>query len=174
MKNRSAVVVVAALLASVALYAQTAPAVWKQYSYPSDGFAISSPVQPTLSSQVKPTDSGNVEMHTYTISLSDNGIVMISVSEVKGLENASAKERLQKAKEGALKAGNAALTTEKAIVLGSYPGLQYEAQTQTFHVRARMYIIKNRLLQLLEISPLSVTFPADAERITTSVRVISQ
>jgi len=171
MRNRSAGVV-AALLAAVAVYAQTAPGVWKQYPYPSDGFAISSPIQPTFSTQTKPTDAGNVEMHTYMIPLNNNSVVMISASEVKGLEKFSPKDRLQKAKLGALKAGNVTLTTEKEITLGPYPGLQYEASNQSLHVRARMYIVKNRLMQLLDISPVSVAFSADAERICTSFKVL--
>lgn len=178
MKHRFArvmagVVVLTGLLAAVPVHAQTAPGVWKQYPYPTDGFAISSPVQPTFSSQPKQTDAGTVELHTYMINLSDSGIVMISASQVKGLETFPAKDRLQKAKMGALQAGNATLTSEKEITLGTYPGLQYEATGQNLHVRARMYIVKNRLFQLLEISPLTVAFPADADRISTSFKVLS-
>jgi len=115
-----------------------------------------------------------VEIHTYMISLGNTGVVMISSSEIKGLENASADDRLQKAKLGALKAGNATLTAEKKIALGSYPGLQYEATGQNqLHVRARMYIVKNRLYQLMEISPLDTPFPEDAERITTSFKLLN-
>jgi len=175
MKNRLAgllVVIASVLFVNASLVAQTAPA-WKQYSYPSDGFAISAPSAPTYSNQVKPTDAGNVEIHTYSIPLGNNGIVMISSSEVRGLEQDSPKTRLQMAKTGALKAGNATLTTEKEIVLGLYQGLQYEATTANLHVRARMYIVKNRLFQLLEISPLNSAFPADAERISSSFKVVN-
>ena len=180
MKHRFARVTVGAviligLVAAVPLHAQTAPGVWKQYSYPNDGFAISSPLQPSFTTQSKPTDAGNVEMHIYTFNLSSNGAVMIIASEIKGLENLSAKERLQKAKQGALAAGNATLTTEKEITLAGYHGLQYEATGQNnLHVRGRMYIVKNKLLQLMEISPLNVAFPADAERVCTSLKLVSQ
>lgn len=180
MKHRFArvmagVVVLIGLVAAVPLDAQTAPGVWKQYSYPNDGFAISSPLQPSFTTQSKPTDAGNVEMHIYTFNLSSNGVVIITASEIKGLENLSAKDRLQKAKQGALTAGNATLTAEKEITLAGYQGLLYEATGQNnLHVRGRMYIVKNRLLQLLEISPLNVAFPADAERICTSLKPVSQ
>ena len=166
-------VVLIGLLSAAPLYAQTAPDVWKQYPYPSDGFAVSSPLQPTFSSQLKQTDAGNVEIHTYAIQLGNNGVVMISSSEVRGLDKESAKARLQMAKAGALKAGNATLTTEKEITLGGYPGLQYEATAQNLHVRARMYIVKDKLYQLMEISPLATSFPAEAERISSSFKLLN-
>ena len=166
-------IVLIGLLAAAPLYTQTAPEVWKQYPYPSDGFAISAPSVPTYSNQVKATDAGNVEIHTYTIPLGSNGVVMISSSQVNGLEKNSPRTRLQMAKEGALKAGDATLTTEKEITVGRYPGLQYEATAQNLHVRARMYIVKNRLFQLLEISPLTTPFPIEAERISTSFKILN-
>ena|SRR5215469_16394487 len=163
-----------ALLAAVLLQAQTTQSAWKSYPYPADGFSISAPSQPSYTSQTQATAAGNVDLHNYIISLGNTGAVIISSSaEVKGLENASADDRLQKAKLGALKAGNATLTAEKKITLGAYPGLQYEATGQNLHVRARMYIVKNRLFQLLEISPLATPFPADAERITSSFKLLN-
>ena len=167
------VMTAAALLAVVPLQAQTAQSAWKYYPYPADGFGVSAPIQPSYTSQTRPTDGGNVDIHTYTIPLGDNGVVMISSSEVRGLDKDSPKTRLQMAKSGALKAGNATLTTEKEITLGPYPGLQYEAtSTQNLHVRARMYIVGNRLYQLLEVFPLESAFSADAERISTSFKVL--
>ena len=165
-------VVLIGLLAAVQLQAQTAQSAWKSYPYPADGFSISAPSQPSYSSQTKATDAGNVNIHTYQVPLGESGVVMISSSEVNGLDKDSPKARLQMAKAGALKAGNATLTTEKEITLGGYPGLQYEATAANLHVRARMYIVKNRLFQLLEISPLTTPFPTDAERISTSFKIL--
>ena len=163
-----------ALLAAVPLPAQTSQNAWKSYPYPADGFSISAPSQPSYRNQPQATDAGNVDLHNYIISLGNTGVVIISSSEVPGLEKAPPADRLQKAKLGALKAGNATLTTEKKIALGPYPGLQYEATGQNqLHVRARMYIVKNRLYQLMEISPLDTPFPEDAERITTSFKLLN-
>jgi hypothetical protein len=178
MKNRLADTLVCglmacALLAAVPLPAQTPQSVWKQYSYASDGFAVSAPSEPKYSSKVNSTDAGNVETHTYSIGLGETGLVIISSSEVKGLEKEAPKARLQKAKEGALKAGNATLKSEKEIALGAYPGLQYEATSAAFQVRARMYIVQNRLIQVLELAPLSIAIPADADRISNSVKLLA-
>lgn len=176
MTNRLAVLsarvtMIAALLTAISMHAQTAPA-WKQYPYPADGFAVFAPIEPVYSNRVQTTDVGNVEIHTYAIKLNENSVVMISSSQVRGLDKESAKDRLQKAKDGALKAGSATLVSEKEITLGSYPGLQYEATSQGLHVRARMYIVKDRLFQLLDICPLSSPFPEDAERITSSFKLV--
>lgn len=159
------------LLAAVPLPAQTAQSAWKYYTYPADGFGISTPTQPTYTSQTRPTDSGNVDFHIYTISLGDTEVTIVS-AEIRGLANASADERLQKTKLGALKAGNLTLTTEKKITLGLYPGLQYEATGENLHVRARIYIVGDGLYQLFEVSPLATPFPADAEQISTSFKIL--
>jgi hypothetical protein len=178
MKNRLADTLVCglmacALLAATPLPAQIRQSIWKGYSYPSDGFAITAPSEPKFATQVKSTDAGNVEVHTYSIVLADSNVVMISSSEVRGLEKEPPKARLQKAKEGALKAGNATLTSEKEIVLGVYPGLQYEATAQDLQVRARMYIVQNKLIQMLEIAPVGVAIPADADRISNSLKLLA-
>jgi hypothetical protein len=158
---------------ATALLAQDTQSTWKQYSYPSDGFAFSAPSQPTFSQRTKPSDSGDLQIHTYSVVLGDSGMVMISSTLIPGLENASPKERLQSAKTGALAAGKAKLTSEHEITLGGYPGLQYEAQTDQLHVRARMYIVKNKLFQLMEIAGLTMPFPPDAERISSSFKFVS-
>lgn len=164
---------IAAALFATSLAAQDTQSTWKQYSYPSDGFAFTAPSQPTLSQQTKQSDSGDLQIHTYSVVLGDSGMVMISSTEIPGLEKASPKERLQSAKLGALEAGKAKLTSEHEIKLGAYPGIQYEAETEKLHVRARMYIVKNKLFQLLEITGITQPFPADAERISTSLKLVS-
>lgn len=170
--NLPVCVLIAAALLSTLLLAQSPSSAWKQYSYPSDGFAFSAPGQPTFSQQTKPTDAGNIDIHTYTVAMGDSGVVMISSSEIKGLARDLPKDRLQKAKLGALQAGNAKLTSEHSITLGGYPGLQFEAEAQNLHVRARMYIVRNKLFQLLEISPIATAFPEDAERICNSFKLV--
>jgi hypothetical protein len=161
------------LLAAAPLPAQNHLSIWKGYSYPSDGFTISAPSEPKFTTQTKSTDAGDVDVHTYSVVLGDSAMVMISSSEVRGLEKDSPKARLQMAKEGALKAGNATLKSEKEIALGAYPGLQYEATAQSFYVLARMFIVENKLIQILELAPVGVAMPPDADRIYASLKLLA-
>ena|SRR5579864_3806144 len=165
------IVVIAAFLAAIPLQAQTGQGPWKEYSYPGDGFSLSSPTEPVFAKQDKPTATGNVEMHNYTIDMGGNSGVMISSAEIAGADTISPKTVLQGAKNGAIQTVNARLTSEKEITLDGNPGLQFEAENDAFHVRARMYIVKARLITVLEIAPQSTAIPADAERLCNSIRL---
>jgi|SRR5215510_11887284 len=171
MTKRSARLLLCLTIAALAvpLLAQSQ---WKLYSFPADGFAVSAPTEPVFSKQNKATAIGNVEMHVYSVPLGKTGLVMISSSPIPK-DNTPVKVRLQNAKEGALQAGKAKLTSEKDIVLGTVPGIQFEAASDQFHVRARVFIVKDKLIQLLEMAPLSAPIPADADRISNSFKLVS-
>src|SRR5579864_2107742 len=176
MKNRFAglmicISVAGALASAIAAHAQAAPGEWKQYSYPSDSFSVSSPTEPVFTRQDKPTATGTVEMHNYTIEMGNNSGVMISSAQISGADTVSPQTLLQGAKNGAIQTVNARLTSEKEITLDGNPGLQFEAENDAFHVRARMYIVKARLITVLEIAPQSTAIPADAERLCNSIRL---
>src|SRR4029077_3638625 len=83
-----------------------------------------------------------------------------------------AKELLQSAKNGAIESTNATLTSEKEIMLDGNPGLEFEAKADTVRVRARIYMVKTRLLTVLARAPLNAPFPAELSRIFDSVKLI--
>lgn len=164
------VFLIAAVVAAAA--AQTAQVEWKQYAYASDGFAVSAPVQPSFSRQDKPTATGNVEMHNYTIELGHNSGVMISSAQLQGQQTASPKAILQKAKDGALAAVNAKLTSEHEIALQGFPGVEFDAANDQFHTRVRMYLVNARLITMMALAPKESGFPAGADRILDSLKLL--
>src|SRR5215510_7374596 len=99
MTNRSAGLLLCLTIATLAVPV-LAQSQWKLYSFPADGFAFSSPIQPAFSKQDKPTAIGTLEMHNYAISLGDTGVVLIS-STAFPKDNTSIKVKLQNAKQGA-------------------------------------------------------------------------
>src|SRR5215471_4789447 len=109
-KNSACLLFCLIIAATLAAAAQAAQNEWKQYPYPSDGFAVSAPAQPEFSKQDKPTQAGNVEVHYYAIDLGGNSGVTISTGQFQGQETASPKMNLQKAKENAT--ANAKVTSE--------------------------------------------------------------
>src|SRR5215813_7058320 len=145
---------------------------WKEYAYNGDGFAVSAPSEPVMTKQEKETPTGNVEVHNYAIELGNNSGVMLSSAEIKGAEGVDPKLLLQNAKTGAVTAMNAKITTEKEITLETNPGVQFEAESENFHVRARMYMIKGKLLTLLAVAPATTAIPANADRIFASLKLL--
>jgi len=177
MRNRSARVFLAVCLSFASLLVAAAPVQspegqWQQYSYAADGFAISAPAQPAFTRQNKDTATGPVEMHNYAIELGNNSGVMISTAQFQGQGNASTKAVLQKAKEGAIAAVNARLTSEHEITLQGVPGLEFEAANDQFHTRVRMYFVNARLITMMAIAPLGTDIPAGAARVFSSFKIL--
>ena len=174
MAQRAACLLVLAIAG--ALFAATPPQdtqnQWKEYSYASDGFAVSAPEQPGFIKQDKPTASGTVEVHNYSIELGNNSGVMISATQYPAQPKDSPKTILQSAKNGAIGAVNAKLISEKEITLNDFPGLEFEAATDDFHMRVRMYLAKTRLITMMAIAPKDSTIPATADRVFSSFKLL--
>ena len=177
MRNRFAHVLVWLFLSSV-LFA--APALqqqnsnskdeWKEYSYESDGFAVSAPAEPVLNKQSQSTAAGNVEVHNYAIELGNNSGVMISSTQFPTAQG-DPKTMVQAAKNGAVNTMNAKITSEKEITLDGNPGVQFDAENANFHVHSRMYVVKGRLLTLLAVAPADGKIPPTADRVFDSFKL---
>jgi len=159
--------------AALAALPQGAQDTWKEYTYAADSFAVSAPVQPSFSRQDKPTATGNVEVHNYAIELAENSGVMISAAQFQKLEGSTPKGLLQNAKNGAISAVNATVTSEKEITLAGFPGLEFEGANYAFHMRVRMYIVKDRLITMMSVAPKDAAFPAGAERVFASLKLLN-
>lgn len=145
---------------------------WQDYSYADDGFSLSAPSKPAFTQQSRETASGTVQIHNYSVQLDSDGGVMISSANFPPMD-VPAKDLLQGGKNGALQSVHATLVSEKEITLGGYPGLEFEAKSDAFHVRARMYMVKTRLVTILVIAPAGVPYPADSSRILDSIKLIA-
>jgi hypothetical protein len=174
MRNRLARVLVWLFLTSVvcALPAmqQNPKDEWKEYPYAGDGFSVSAPAEPVLTKQNKDTTAGPVEVHNYAIELGNNSGVMISSTQFQNVQG-DPKALVQGAKTGAIGAMNAKITSEKEITIDGYPGIQFDAESENFHIRSRMYMIKGRLLTLLAIAPADSKIPAAADRVFDSLKL---
>jgi hypothetical protein len=179
MRNRLAHVLVWLFLGSVLFAAPTfqqqnansdSKEEWKVYSYESDGFAVSAPGEPTLTKQNQDSPGGKVEVHNYAIELGNNSGVMISTTLFPNVQG-DPKTLVQGAKNGAVDTMNAKITSEKEITIDGYPGVQFEADSQNFHIRSRMYVVKDRLLMLLAIAPNESKIPPTADRVFDSFKL---
>src|SRR5260370_16518459 len=108
---------------------QAAKPAWKEYSYTDDGFALQAPPQPTLEKQRQVTASGNIEMRQYSVDLTKESGVLMSVSDFRNTNNASSKAILEGAVNGGIQAAKAKNTYEKDIELQQVPGIEFEGET---------------------------------------------
>ncbi len=152
---------------------QTATPGWKEYSYADEGFAMTAPVQPTLQKRQQPTASGNIEMRQYSVDLTQNSGVLMSVSDFPEGGSLTDKEALEDAVNGSIQATKATKTSEKNIELQKVPGIEYEADTAAFHILGRYYWKNSRLFSLMSVSALGSRVPEDALRVMDSLRLMA-
>jgi hypothetical protein len=143
---------VAMLYIATAVNAQSTN--WKSYSYPADGFQASFASMPEVSKKDVPTEKGSFELRTY---VAQDASVTMSVGVCDYGSSTTGKdpgELLQGAKNGMLQNTNSHLISEKKIVLGKDPGVQFEAKSDSAHFTSRVYLVGSTLYQTLVAAPL--------------------
>jgi hypothetical protein len=134
---------------------------WTIHNYPADGFSISLPSDPQIQTQTSPAE--NSLMRSYSINL-EQGVLMIGVAHFGSLMPTKGPDAiLQDGKNGALAQSKTHLVLEKKITLDGAPGLDFEAENETIHIRARVYIVGNTAYQLVEGYPLGKPFDRATE-----------
>jgi hypothetical protein len=149
----------ALLAASISFAAITSCAAqtrtWTTHDYPADGFSIALPSDPQINLQKDP--ASNSQMRSYTIDLGQ-GALMIGVMRFGSLPTKTPDAILQDAKNGALAQSKTHLVREKKITLGAAPGLDFEAESDTVHLRAQVFLVGNTAYQLVESYPIGKPF----------------
>jgi hypothetical protein len=143
---------------------------WHTYSYPDDGFSINAPAQPVVSMQDVSGKEGTVEMHNYLLDMG-TAAFYASTSNDAMLPNSDPEEALKGAEQGAVDNLHGRLLSEKRIALGSYPGVEMEADSQSAHFTARIYVVRSRLYLTLVVSAPGKPCP-DAARFLDSFRLL--
>ncbi|MFZ0394833.1 MAG: hypothetical protein WCF17_10495 [Terracidiphilus sp.] len=143
---------------------------WHTYSYPADGFSINAPAQPIASMQDVSGKDGTVEMHNYLLDMG-TAALYASMSADAMQPNSDPEEALKGAEQGAVNNLHGRLLSEKRIALGSYPGVEMEADSESAHFTARIYIVRSRLYLTLVVSAPGRPYP-DAARFLDSFRLL--
>jgi hypothetical protein len=127
---------------------------WKSYSYPADGFRAAFPAEPQMSKRDVPTDKGSFELRAYLVEDGQAALYVGVCDYGSAVSDRTPDQVLQGAKQGAIDNVKAHLLTEKAITLGAYPGVEFEAENDTMHFYARIYLVGSTLYQTLIAAPL--------------------
>jgi len=143
---------------------------WKEYAYPADGFAISSPVAPVLQKRMMKPVAGEVEAHFYFIPLESCQLVVMYAA-LHPSDKRTPEQALQDSMKGITLSG-AKLISEKSISLGNYPGIELEIDDGRHHQRGRFYAIDRRMYTLAADVPSGKEFPPEVERWYKSFRIV--
>jgi hypothetical protein len=164
---RSISVIVAALGFSTVLSGQTAVTItaqkpsstatqtpeWKTYSYPADGFSVALPLEPIAQKKDVPTEKGTFEMRAYLVQDADSALVVMVCDYGEAVAERDPDSVLLGAQEGAISNVGGHLIHEKKITLGTYHGVEFEAENDSTHFSARIYMARLTLYQTLIATP---------------------
>jgi hypothetical protein len=146
---------------------------WKPYTYPSDGFSASFPSAPTMQKQNVTTDAGTLELRTYVAEDSSAAFIGAVCDYGATAAGKDADTLLESAQKGAIDNLKAHLLSEKKIALGANHGVEFEADSDTTHISARIYLAGTTLYQIIVAGPLNAR-PADTSRFLDSFQLIDR
>jgi hypothetical protein len=155
-KRTTLAVVLLAFAAALGVQAQQ----WQTYSYPADGFRAAFPSEPQFSKRDVPTDKGSFELRAY---LAEDGQAALFVGVCdygSAISDRTPDQVLDGAQQGAIDNVKAHLVSGKKITFGVYPGREFEADNDTMHFYARIYLVGSTLYQTLIASPLGTPYPS--------------
>jgi len=173
-------VAVMALSFAAALAAQTTPTTqppptpnWKSYSYPADGFSASFPFEPQFSKRDVPTEKGNFELRAYLVEDGQAALYVGVCDYGTAISDRTPDQVLDGAQQGAIDNVNAHLVSGKKITLGVYPGREFEADNDTMHFTARIFLVGSTLYQTLTAAPLGKPYDG-VQRFLDSFQLIAR
>ncbi len=146
---------------------------WKSYSYPTDGFMATFPYDPALQKKNVPTDAGTFELRAYLAEDGQSALFVGVCDYGSAAAGRSPDTLLQGAKNGAITNVSGHLVSEKKIVLGTYPGVGFEAENDSFHFSARIYLVGTTLYQSLAAYPIGKQYDG-AMRFLDSFQLIAR
>ena len=128
---------------------------WKTYTYPEDGFSALFPVAPQQTRRDLPTSAGSIELRSYIAEMEPVALFVGVCDYGAAAQSRDPDTMLQGAKKGALDNSKSHLVREKPITLGIYKGLEFEAESDSAHFYARIYLVGTILYQTLAVYPIN-------------------
>jgi hypothetical protein len=146
---------------------------WKTYSYPADGFTAVFPFEPNLQKKNVPTDKGTFELRAYLAEDSSSALFVGVCDYGSAIADKTPDQVLDGAQKGAIENVSAHLVSSKKITLGTSPGVGFEAENDTMHFSARIYLVGATLYQTLVAAPLGQPY-AGTTRFLDSFQLIAR
>jgi hypothetical protein len=146
---------------------------WEEYKYRDDGYAISAPSMPVPRIDSSATPAERKNSRAYGINFGNRTEILFGVNPADDLgENVPAEELLQRLKNLTLRGVPAKLVSEKQFSLGDNPGIEFEFQAEHWHSRQRVYIVKDKLLEVSSTAYGDNPLAPATDRIFDSLRLL--
>ncbi len=147
---------------------------WKPFVPSDKEFSILLPGVPKKKSREIKTRKGIVEVTSLTLVAKGKGGFYFSFSQPRksSASRSGEDDRLKQAKTKALKTIRGVLKKEQKLELGNFPGVElYISIKQNKHLRLRLFVIEDRLYQLLVVGTPAQVASADTNRYFASFKL---
>lgn len=147
---------------------------WKQFSSDQGKFSVYLPGEPKEQSQTVSTPVGPLTLHMYLV---EQGVGTAYVAayadyDEKLVQLTSKETLLDGARDGQVKSVRGKLVSEKRIFLSGHPGRELKIQvTDKLYLRSRLYLVENRLYQVLVVTHKGAIDGPDANRVLGSFKL---
>ncbi len=151
-----------------------------EFSSEAGGFSIMTPI--TLEEQTQPVDTaaGQIEMHLFMGDQGNTGYVIAYADyPPEIIAESDSQTLLEGVRDGAIGNVNGALVSEQAISINGYPGIEIVANVtndggEEGVLKAHVYIVNNRLYQVMIITQQGDTDTAEMDEFLQSFKLLEQ
>lgn len=147
---------------------------WFEYRSDEGGFIVRLPAEPKVTTQSTATAAGPIEL-TMALAETDHCAAVVSFNDIPIAAMSDPDTLLQGGRDGVVKKLNGTIVSERPVTLDDYPGLEFVLETsksQTYMIR--IYIVNDRLYQLLFLSSKSRIDQFDVQGFFESFQLLKQ
>ena len=170
-----------ALLAGALAVGTSAQTEWKEFRSKEGGFTISTPVTPAYRKQTSTTPGGSFDVHFFAASAAPYTYVVsyLDFPEQQVSESGPAAV-LEANRDSFVEGVRGKLAADQKISLERHPGREFrveragDTQAAAREYRVRQYLVRNRLYQVITVSPREESAPPELTRFLDSFKLLKK
>lgn len=139
---------------------------WIKYSSEAGRFSILMPVQPKVQEQPVKTAAGELTNHVF-LALKGSAAFAISYADYPQ-NDADPQKVLDNVRQGAITGIKGTLISGSNITHKGYPGREFQASTEGALYTSRIFLVNNRLYQMVVVAPAGSLTTAEISKYLTS------
>ncbi|MBD0325596.1 MAG: hypothetical protein ICV68_04155 [Pyrinomonadaceae bacterium] len=139
---------------------------WIKYTSNEGRFSVLMPVQPKVSSQPVDTAAGKL-INNVVLSQTTTAAYAVSYADYPQ-NNADPQTVLDSVRSGAINGIKGTLISGKNITHKGFPGREFQASTEGALYTSRIFLVNNRLYQMVVVAPANQSSATDVNKFLTS------
>lgn len=147
---------------------------WKTLTSKAGRFTMMMPGEAKEQTQDVPTPVGKITMTMYILEVGGTAyFATFNDYPAELIQKSEAETLLNGARDGAVGNVKGKLTSEKKITIDTHPGrdISFEALGGQFVARSRIYLVKERLYQVMVLAPKDNGLPKDIDKFLDSFKL---